>query len=331
MQRACLGSMQLSRIRPLCPQFIHMRHPADAWGQNMQRFRRTASHMVVQAAQRDSFPIMVNSCSGKMGHATAEAVVRAGLELVPISFTGESEGIAVESIGVSGIPVELILPEKRQLVMEQVKMDYPGVLVIDYTLPSAVNENALFYGSNGVPFVMGTTGGDRQKLIADVEAAGVHAVIAPQMGKQVVAFQATMELMAEQFPGAFAGYNLQVVESHQRSKVDTSGTAKAIIGSFQKLGVDFNESQIEKVRDKGRQLDMMGVPEANLDGHAFHTYSLTSPEGSVFFSFTHNVCGRDIYAEGSVDAALFLSQQIQAKSSKKIFNMIDVLRAGSMR
>lgn len=75
----------------------------------------------------------------QMGHATAEAVVRAGLELVPISFTGESEGIAVESIGVSGIPVELILPEKRQLVMEQVKMDYPGVLVIDYTLPSAVN------------------------------------------------------------------------------------------------------------------------------------------------------------------------------------------------
>jgi hypothetical protein len=26
------------------------------------------------------------------------------------------------------------------------------------------------------------------------------------------------------------------------------------------------------VRDKGRQLDMMGVPEANIDGHAFHTY-----------------------------------------------------------
>lgn len=75
----------------------------------------------------------------QMGHATAEAVVRAGLTLVPISFTGESEGIAVESIGVSGIPVELILPEKRQRVMEQVQQDYPGVLVIDYTLPSAVN------------------------------------------------------------------------------------------------------------------------------------------------------------------------------------------------
>ena len=32
------------------------------------------------------------------------------------------------------------------------------------------------------------------------------------------------------------------------------------------------QDQIERVRDKQRQLDMMGVPEANLDGHAFHTY-----------------------------------------------------------
>lgn len=57
----------------------------------------------------------------------------------------------------------------------------------------------------------------------------------------MVAFQATMELMAEQFPGAFAGYKLEVVESHQRTKADTSGTAKAVVASFQKLGLDFTE------------------------------------------------------------------------------------------
>jgi 4-hydroxy-tetrahydrodipicolinate reductase len=52
--------------------------------------------------------------------------------------------------------------------------------------------------------------------------------------QQVVAFQAAMELMAEQFPGALAGYTLQVTESHQSSEVDTSGTAKAVISSFLK-------------------------------------------------------------------------------------------------
>ena len=46
-------------------------------------------------------------------------------------------------------------------------------------------DNASFYCHNQVPFVMGTTGGDRHKLLKDTEDAGVYAVIAPQMGKQV--------------------------------------------------------------------------------------------------------------------------------------------------
>lgn len=40
---------------------------------------------------------------------------------------------------------------------------------------------------------MGTTGGDRHKLLKDTEDAGVYAVIAPQMGKQV-----SMTLLSEQ-------------------------------------------------------------------------------------------------------------------------------------
>lgn len=50
-----------------------------------------------------------------------------------------------------------------------------------------------------------------------------------------------MEMMAQEFPGAFSGYNLSVTESHQRTKADTSGTAKAVVGSLQRLGLDFSE------------------------------------------------------------------------------------------
>lgn len=56
---------------------------------------------------------------------------------------------------------------------------------------SLVAENAKFYGDNGLPFVMGTTGGDRAQLASDTEASGVYAVIAPQMGKQVSHLAAT--------------------------------------------------------------------------------------------------------------------------------------------
>jgi len=75
----------------------------------------------------------------------------------------------------------------------------------------------------------------------------------------------------------------------------------------------------------------MGVPEEFLDGHAFHTYSLTSPDGSVQFSFKHNVVERGIYAEGTVDAVLFLAKKMQEGSQQKVFNMIDVLREGALR
>ncbi|KAI3431401.1 hypothetical protein D9Q98_004454 [Chlorella vulgaris] len=286
--------------------------------------------MVVTAASGP--PIMVNSCTGKMGHSTAEAVVRAGLTLVPYSLTGQSEAVAVGNVGVSGIPVELVGPTERQAALDRIRSRYPDLIVVDYTLPTAVNENAAFYCANKLPFVMGTTGGDRERLAADVAAADSYAVIAPNMGKQIVAFQTMMEMMADRFPGCFSGYSMTVAESHQRTKVDTSGTAKAVVASFNKMGLQFGEDEIEKVRDAEQQIARMGVPERAVDsGHAFHTYTLTSPDGSVVLEFKHNVCGREVYAEGTVDACLFLHRQIQSGADKKLYNMIDVLSAGVMR
>ena len=58
-------------------------------------------------------------------------------------------------------------------------------------------ENALLYGKLGLNFVMGTTGGDREKLMKDVHASGVYAVIAPQMGKQVIQHERRLVVMAE--------------------------------------------------------------------------------------------------------------------------------------
>ena len=74
-----------------------------------------------------------------MGHATAEAVVRAGLQLVPYSITGSSEAVVVGNIGVSGIPVELVGADKRQEAIQRIKKDYPQLIIIDFTLPEAVN------------------------------------------------------------------------------------------------------------------------------------------------------------------------------------------------
>lgn len=57
--------------------------------------------------------------------------------------------------------------------------------MVDYTVPDVIHDMVDLYIKHKTPFVMGTTGGDRAKILSDVAAADLYAVIAPQMGKQV--------------------------------------------------------------------------------------------------------------------------------------------------
>lgn len=272
--------------------------------------------------------VMVNGIPGNMGRIVAETCVARGLTLVPFSLTGE---IIVENEAiVAGQTIQLLKPSNREERIGEVLKNYPGLICIDFTHPSAVNENALFYVKHNIPFVMGTTGGNRDELLELVRKTNHPSVIAPNMSKQIVAFQAMIEYLATEFPTAFSGYKLSVVESHQKTKADTSGTAKAIVASFNKMGFDFSVNDIEKVRDENSQVSRMHVPTEYLGGHAFHTYSLDSSDGTVHFEFQHNVCGRKIYAEGTVNAVNFLAEQI-SKGSARPFDMMDVLRSGKMR
>jgi 4-hydroxy-tetrahydrodipicolinate reductase len=205
-----------------------------------------------------------------------------------------------------------------------------NLVAIDYTHPSAVNDNARFYVKHKIPFVMGTTGGDRKQLLQDV--ANHFCVIAPNMGKQIVAMQAALEDLAHKYPAAFEGYKLEVVESHQKTKADTSGTAKAVIQSLKILAADdeYNvERDVKMLRDDDSSM-AFGVPKKALKGHAFHTYTLTSPDDSVQFVLQHNVVGRNVYAEGTADAVRFLIKKIESEPEGKVYTMINVLEEGAL-
>ena len=197
---------------------------------------------------------------------------------------------------------------------------------IDYTHPSAVVENARFYCQHKLPFVMGTTGGDRAALENMVAESSIQAVIAPNMAKQIVGFQAMMEYAAQTFPGLFDGYSLEIKESHQKGKADTSGTAKAMVGYFNRLGVPFGENQIIQIREPDVQEKELNVPKDYLKGHGWHTYSLDSKDKTAHFEFSHNINGRDIYAEGTFDAAIFLASRLDGSETGRVFSMMDVLK-----
>lgn len=269
--------------------------------------------------------IMINGLPGKVAENIAYHISKDDrFTLIPASLTGPD--IKDKFFKSKNLAIELLTPDTRDEKIASIQKQYKNIIAIDYTHPTAVNKNAKFYIKNNIPFVMGTTGGDRKKLISDVMNSSISAIIAPNMAKQIVGFQAMMEYAAKTFPDLFKGYNMEINESHQAHKADTSGTAKAMVGYFNNLGVDFSVDQIKKERNPENQKSKWGIPEEHIGGHAWHTYTLVSPDKTTKFSFTHNINGRDIYANGTIDAVIYLHKKLQGLSKGEVFTMIDVLK-----
>ena len=107
-----------------------------------------------------------------MATVAAESCLRKGLSLSPIAMTGPDIPPAtitvVDPVTSRNDNVRLI-PSSDQTELadcvsaaKDVLGERDGRLVaIDYIYPSAVNANGRFYVQHQIPFVMGTTGGDR--------------------------------------------------------------------------------------------------------------------------------------------------------------------------
>lgn len=263
----------------------------------------------------DKIKVMIAGLPGKMATLVAEYVEKAeDMDLMSFALSEEAGKLQIGDTEIFQIALDW-----HQNRLKELSPD----VIVDFTQPKSVNRNAELYCQCEIPFVMGTTGGDRDSLTKTVEQSNISAVIAPNMAKQIVAFQAMMEYAAENFPDVFEGYSLKISESHQASKADTSGTAKAMVKYFNKLGISFAEDQILKIRDPETQRKN-GVPEKYLNGHGWHTYTLQSEDGTVFFRFAHNVDGRAVYALGTLDGIRFLNEHKDEKG--KVFSMIDVLK-----
>ncbi len=246
------------------------------------------------------------------------------ISLLPNGITGPDTD--QQRIRIGAAEIHLVRADDSAAKDRIVRDDGPFIAV-DFTEPRAAEANIEWYCSKGIDFVMGTTGVSMSRLAEEVRDARICAVAAPNMAKQIVALQAMMEFGSQAFPGCFAGYSLRIVESHQQGKLDTSGTARAMVAYFNALGVDFDVDSIVKIRHRDDQLEM-GVPESALGGHGWHEYSLESPDGTVHVRLVHNVNGRDVYADGTLDAVRYLHAKLEAGVKGKVFTMIHVLGNG---
>lgn len=213
--------------------------------------------------------VMVCGAGGKMGRQVVQAVHEdAALTLVggiDPSHKGEDVGVLA---GIS----ELHLPTYGTLE-EAFTAEKPDV-VVDFTSPAVIYENAKYVLSHGVHIVIGTTGlteAQRNDLHAIGMEHGANALVAPNFSLGAVMMMKVSAELAPYFP------NVEIIELHHNHKYDApSGTsiltAKLIADAKTAAGVEGAE---DKTREslpgaRGAKVDDVPIHSVRLPGYVAH-------------------------------------------------------------
>jgi len=223
--------------------------------------------------------------------------------------------------------VELIPPQHHSSALSKLKENFGSPYIIDFCKGEGVaNTNAKMYCDNNIPFVMGSTGADYD-LIKRLSAEADNPCVAyPNMDVRIVTWMAGIQYIAENFSGAFEGAKVELWESHQADKKDTSGTMKKTLEALAKLSSsEMSEGDITKIRDPFVQAKQVGVPENWTGWHAYHLFRIFNEHDGVRDSeeLIFKRHGGECYRQGAMKALDFL---VSCKYAKPFNTMIDVIK-----
>jgi 4-hydroxy-tetrahydrodipicolinate reductase len=175
-------------------------------------------------------------------------------------------------------------------------------VLIEFTTPQATMENLKACVKHRVNMVIGTTGLEKAQIAQIKKASQKIAIVFSS--NMSVGVNLVFSLIAKAAKVTGKEYTINLIETHHVHKKDApSGTAKTM-------------AEIAQANAKSKVQSIESIREGEVIGD--HTITFESDVDLI--SIRHNAKTRDIFAEGSLVAAKFLS-----KKKKGLFNMQDVL------
>lgn len=193
--------------------------------------------------------------------------------------------------------------------------------LIDFTRPEGTMAHLALCRELGVNLVIGTTGfTPQQKAEIGAAAQDIGIMMAPNMSVGVNVTLKLLEMAAKALP---SGYDIEIIETHHRNKVDApSGTALKMGEVIaQALGRDltgsavFAREGITGVRDP-LAIGFSAIRGGDIVGD--HTVMFAGIGERI--EITHKSSSRESYADGALRAVRFLATQ-----KPGLYDMFDVL------
>jgi 4-hydroxy-tetrahydrodipicolinate reductase len=258
--------------------------------------------------------VAVAGASGRMGHMLIQAIyasddceLAGALDMATSPLNGQSAWPADASSVKVTADLRAGLQQARTL--------------IDFTRPEGTMAHLALCRELGVNMVIGTTGLSPEQL-DEISLAAEHIgiMLAPNMSLGVNVTLKLLEMAAKALP---SGYDIEIIETHHRHKVDApSGTALKmgeVIANAQgrdlKGSAVFAREGITGARDP-QTIGFSAIRGGDIVGD--HTVMFAGIGERI--EITHKSSSRESYAEGALRAVRFL-----ANHKPGLYDMFDVL------
>ena len=191
-------------------------------------------------------------------------------------------------------------------------------VIIDFTTPEATVQHATWCAEQGVALVIGTTGLTTTHLAhLDACAQAIPIVQAPNMSIGVNVMLAVAAKAARMLG---RDYDLEIVESHHKHKVDApSGTALRIFEALQSVRPQAKGRHVRDGYTGPRTPDEIGVQTLR-GGDVVGEHTVFYFGEGERLEITHRATDRRIFARGAVRAACWATAQPKGR-----YSMADVL------
>ena len=237
--------------------------------------------------------LAVTGAAGRMGRAVLAAA--AARETVEVAFAVNRSAVDEP---ISGVAVE---PNSE---FEALLAAHEPDVVVDFTGPESAVGYATACADRGVAFVTGTTGFDATGLAALDRASESTALLKASNFSRGVA---ALRLAVREATAALPDADIELTETHHNAKRDApSGTAKTLLDDIETVRGDLTERVHGREGEAPRNSTEIGV-HARRAGDIAGEHEVLIAGSNEVLSLTHRAGDRSIFAEGALDAAVWLA------------------------
>ena len=238
--------------------------------------------------------VAVTGATGAMGRTVIETA--ADRDDVEVAF-----GVDAEPGGERVADVRVYAPDELSNLLE----DHRPNALIDFTVADAAIENVRSAAAAAVPAVVGTTGIDDEGEAALRKAAETVPVLkSGNFSRGIQALLRAVEAAATALPG----YDVEVTETHHNRKLDApSGTAKMLLDRLDEVRGE-GERVYGREGEAPRETGDVGV-HARRAGSIRGEHEVLLAGNDDVLTLTHRAESRRVFAEGAIDAAVWLAGQ----------------------